>query len=274
MHPAPAIDTTAFARDGYLVLRQRIEQARIAAMRAALAAEVDTILGELQREGRVNDTRPDLPFERRLCVAREHAGAHGRSWTDRLAVPATFALHQDPGLIAVLHQLLGPVLHGHRQFNVRPKLPGQDLTTVPWHQDTGYYGSQTARDVIITAWIPLIEVDGRNGCMQVIPGSHLAGAISHVKANDAGDFLRLETAVDEAQAVTLAMSPGDVLLMHNLVYHRSTDNRSDDIRWSTDLRFWRPDTPSAVDLLAGFPQPWVLEGGPPTTCDTWMSWYQ
>ncbi len=273
MHPAPAIDLAAFARDGYLVLRRCLDPQRLAAMRQALADEVDTVLGELHAAGRLADTRPDLPFERRLAIAGEHATAYGRSWTERLAVPATYALHHDPGLLAALHQLLGPVVLGHKQFNVRPKLPGQGLTTVPWHQDTGYYGAQTARDLILTAWVPLVEVDAHNGCMQVVPGSHAGGAIPHVEAQDAGGFLSLDTAIDESRAVTVAMSPGDVLLMHNLLFHRSTENRSEGIRWSIDLRFWRPDTPSAADLLWGFPRPWVLSGAPPVTLAEWMGWY-
>lgn len=273
MHPAPALDLAAFARDGYLVLRRCVDPQRIAAMRQALADEVGTVLHELHATGRLADTRPDLPFERRLAIAGVHAGAYGRGWAQRMAVPATFALHHDPALLAALHQLLGPVVHGHKQFNVRPKLPGQDLTNVPWHQDTGYYGAQTARDLIVTAWVPLVEVDARNGCMQVVPGSHRHGAIPHVEAQDAGGFLRLDHAVDESTAVTLAMSPGDVLLMHNLVWHRSTENRSDGIRWSIDLRFWRPDTPSASDLLWGFPRPWVLSGAPPVRLAEWVGWY-
>ena len=273
MTALPAIDTAAFARDGYLVLRRQIQPARITAMQAALTAEVATILDGLKRDGLIGDTRPDLPWERRLAIAGEHAASYGRGWTERLAVPATFDLHHDPGLLAALHQLLGPVVNGHRQFNVRPKLPGQDLTTVPWHQDTGYYGAHTARDLIITAWVPLVPVDAGNGCMQVIPGSHRDGAVPHVDANDAGKFLRVDTRVDESRAVTLAMAPGDVLLMHNLVFHRSTDNRSDGIRWSIDLRFWRPDTPSADSLLGGFPAPWVISGAPTTPVETWKSWY-
>ncbi len=273
MTALPAIDTAAFARDGYLVLRRQIQPARIAAMQAALTTEVADILDGLKRDGLIGDTRPDLPWERRLAIAGEHTENHGRSWTERLAVPATFDLHHDLGLLAALHQLLGPVVNGHRQFNVRPKLPGQDLTTVPWHQDTGYYGAHTARDLIITAWVPLVPVDAGNGCMQVIPGSHREGAVPHVDANDAGKFLRVDTRVDESRAVTLAMEPGDVLLMHNLVFHRSTDNHSDGIRWSIDLRFWRPDTPCADSLLSGFPAPWVVSGAPATPVETWMDWY-
>jgi len=273
MHPATAIDTAAFARDGFLVLRQAIEPARIRAMRAALAAEVERVLTELQAAGHLADTRPDLPFEQRLTIAGAHAAAYGRGWTGRLAVPATFELHRDPGLQAALRALLGPAVNGHKQFNVRPKLPGQDLTNVPWHQDTGYYGAQTARDLIVTAWVPLVPVDHGNGCMQVVPRSHHRGAVRHVEAQDAGGFIRLDADIADSEAVTLPMSPGDVLLMHNLVFHRSTANVSDGIRWSIDLRFWRPDTPSAADLLWGFPRPWTISGGEPVPCDEWCGWY-
>ncbi len=278
--PRPAACSTltdeqraTFDRDGCLVVRQVVDPIRIRAFRDALANEVETVLNELHAAGEIPDTRPDLPLETRLTVAGTAISRYGRGWTEKLAVRATYDLHQDPGLVGLLHGLLGTPVCGHRQFNVRPKLPHQEMTTVPWHQDTGYYGAHTANDLVITAWLPMVPADEANGCMQVVPGSHRGGGVEHVKANDAGDFLKLVREPEAAAVRTLPMQPGDVLFMHNLCWHRSLPNRTDGIRWSIDLRFFHPATPHAQDLLWGFPAPWVVSGGPVKPFEAWKSWY-
>ena len=70
------------------------------------------------------------------------------------------------------------------------------------------------------------------------------------------------------------MEPGDVLIMHNLLWHRSLDNASDHVRWSIDLRYYPPTTPNAATLTGPFPRPWILCGGEPLTQEQWSSCYR
>jgi phytanoyl-CoA hydroxylase len=263
---------TAFEEQGYIVLRNLIPEARLAALRQAIDARTAVIRAELAAEG-LCTAGPAEPFARNLCFAGPNATRHGRGWTEALAGQAVYDLHHTPALLDALEPLLGPRICGQRQFNLRPKLPGQELTVVPWHQDTGYYGAHTAQDTIITVWMPLVPVDANNGCMQVVPGSHRQGAIDHRSGVGEGSFLEAAGNWDQ-HAMTLPMLPGDVLIMHNLVLHRSGENHSDGIRWSIDCRFFAPDTPSAADLLWKFPRPWLLRGGPLTPCEEWASWYR
>lgn len=275
--PAPVLSPqqiAAFDRDGCLLLRRVIDPARLAALQAELEREVASILDRLVADGAIPTSGADLPFSRRLCLAGAHADRLGRSWTDRIVSPAVHAVQGDPGLLAAIGAVLPGTLCGHRQFNARPKLPGQELTVVPWHQDSGYYGRGTAGDRILTAWLPLVPVDAGNGCMEVALGSHRQGWVEHVPAEDAGGFLKAVADPDPATVATMAMQPGDALLMHNLVLHRSTPNRSEGIRWSIDLRYYAAETPGAADLRWGFPKPWVLDGPDAVPVETWMGWYR
>jgi hypothetical protein len=43
------------------------------------------------------------------------------------------------------------------------------------------------------------------------------------------------------------MKKGSILLLNNIIPHRSTENYSDIIRWSIDLRWQRPDEPSGME---------------------------
>lgn len=274
---APAMTTSlseTFADQGYLVLRGLLDERVLQPVRDALSKRVDEILTDMKSKGLIADTRPDLPFARRLVIAGRAINQYGRSWTETLAGPAVHALHAAPPLLATLRALIGPDINGHRQFNIRPKLPGQETTTVPWHQDSAYYGANTVDDTIITTWIPLVEVDAANGCMQVVPRSHREGFTEHDPEATEAAFLRLRGEPDPSRVLTVPMVPGDVLIMHNLLWHRSQPNVTDGIRWSIDLRFYPPTTPHAKDLLWDFPEPWVLAGPQPTPVERWMGWYR
>ena len=263
----------AFARDGYLLMRGLLTDEALAPVRAAIDARVAEIRSELEGEGLVTSA-PAAPFAQNLVPLAKHIARYGRGWTEALATTGVHDCHRAPALLDVLKALLGEQVCGHKQFNLRPKLPGQELTTVPWHQDTAYYGPQTVADTIITTWVPLVPVSAHNGCMQIVPGSHREGSIDHDSNVGEGQFLQLRATPNPDRVLTVAMEPGDVLVMHNLLWHCSLPNNSEGIRWSIDLRFYSPDTPSAKDLLWGFPQPWLLCGGPTVPASEWCDWYR
>ena len=187
---------------------------------------------------------------------------------------AIYQLHQAPELLDVLQQLIGPQICGHKQFNLRPKLPGQELTTVPWHQDSGYYDPRLKNDTVLTVWLPLVTANAHNGCLQIVPGSHRDGALDHDSDVGAGKFLELRAKPNPASVLTVEMEPGDALVMHNLLWHCSTQNHSDGIRWSIDLRFFAPTSLNALLLLGGFPRPWVVRGGHVAPLSEWEAWYR
>ena len=61
--------------------------------------------------------------------------------------------------------------------------------------------------------------------------------------------------VSEADApagerVTVPVPFGSVLLLNQLVVHRSTENLSERIRWSVDLRYQRAGEPTGMDIIA------------------------
>ena len=74
--------------------------------------------------------------------------------------------------------------------------------------------------------------------MQFVPGSHRLGVVPHVKRTH---YLEIEeTALDAAAAdgvVAIELQPGDLVLFHNLLFHRGLPNRSPAIRWSLDWRY-------------------------------------
>jgi hypothetical protein len=101
-----------------------------------------------------------------------------------------------------------------------------------------------------TAWIPLIDATVENGCMQVVSGGHQKGkTATHTCC--AGPTWYIDLAEEEMEktlgcdlkknVVDCPVPFGGMLLINNCIPHRSLPNVSNDIRWSLDLRWQRPD---------------------------------
>ena len=230
--------------DGYLLLQGVIPESLISGVRDRFAHVVDGIIRTLKENGTIEDEGLELPFETRLAhVAGAHASRFGRSWRGEIATSEIFELHHAPLLVDAIGQLTGTDVIGHPVFNARPKLPGQQLTVVPWHQDSGYFGTVSENSLIPTAWIPLVPVDASNGCLQVVAGSHRLGVVEHHTEEREGRFLEvMDTLVEDSRVVTCPMALGDALLFHNLTLHRSLPHTTSGvIRWAIDIRYLRDE---------------------------------
>ena len=53
--------------------------------------------------------------------------------------------------------------------------PALDETVCHWHQDDAYAQQQSISACRMSVWIPLSDCDEGNGCLWMVPGSHLQG---------------------------------------------------------------------------------------------------
>ncbi len=105
-----------------------------------------------------------------------------------------------------------------------------------WHQDYGYwYRAQFPfPDQLISVMTALSPANKENGCLQVIKGSHKLGRIEHGHdGNQMGaDINYVNQALGIMEHVFVELQPGDVLIFHSNILHRSEANLSDYPRWS------------------------------------------
>lgn len=101
---------------------------------------------------------------------------------------------------------------------------GEDGGTVlPWHQDGGsFWGLDRAPTLQI--WTALDDAPEDGGCVEVIDGSHLGGLATPLGGSIPKDRLAAKDA--EARAMPLPAVAGEVLLIHNHVWHRSGRTRT------------------------------------------------
>lgn len=104
-----------------------------------------------------------------------------------------------------------------------------------WHQDYGYwYQNAVLRPQLTSAFIAVDPATRENGCLQVIPRSHVYGRIDHTLTGDqaGADPERVAEIQKRESLVHVEMKPGDVLFFHANLLHRSDQNKSPHPRWS------------------------------------------
>ncbi len=120
---------------------------------------------------------------------------------------------------------------------------------VSWHQDSTYWGLD--KPDVVTAWIALTPSDQSNGAMGFIPGTHTIDQIAHrdtfAKNNLLTHGQEIAVDVDDKQAVTIELKPGEMSLHHVRLVHGSPPNLSDDRRIGFAIRY----VPTTVAQVAG-----------------------
>src|SRR5262245_49374018 len=215
-----------YERDGYLPLGRVLEGSELGALQARLddimlgraPVDYDRLLMQLDSEtGKYEDAGPmTLGFKGPTLGYRKVDG-----------------LERDPVFLAYLQRPLfralcartygtGRAISCYRaMFMNKPAGRG---TLLPWHQDRWVH---LDRDPLITVWTALDPATRENGCLQVIPGSHRKGVInpSHPWA-----FLTEEQMLEhcrQSDVLHLSLEPGEAVLLHNWLLHRSDRNRTD-----------------------------------------------
>ena len=161
------------------------------------------------------------------------------------------------GHLAMVAQLLGPnVCLTHNQMLT--KLPDDEgvHSDIPYHQDSGY-GQLEPLDEDVTVWVAVSDTTLSNGCLHIVPGSHVGGLVAHGAAA-ANPGLR-EAAVAEA-VVPVELARGEAVAFTGLTLHGSGPNRTDAERIGFYMRYCTP----RVRMMS--------EGGKPVLDDahSWM----
>jgi len=141
-------------------------------------------------------------------------------------------LARDERLVNSSAELLNkPVyLYSHKMTMKQPGTGG----AWEWHQDYGYwYNYACLTPEMLSIWIALDHSIKSNGCLQVLPGSHKIGRIDHVRTD--GQTVAKNEYVEAARKrfdlEYVEMEPGDALIFHCNLLHRSDANTSDMPRW-------------------------------------------
>jgi non-heme Fe2+,alpha-ketoglutarate-dependent halogenase len=200
----------AFHRQGYLY-----------PLRALSADEARRLRGQLE----AFEARQGAPI-RDLYRTKSHLVF---TWVAELV--------RHPRILDAVEDLLGPdLLVWSAGFFLKE---ARDPHYVSWHQDSTYWGL-SAPDVV-SAWLALTVANVANGCMRVVPGSHLRDQIPHRDTFSRDNLLsrgqEVMVEVRDEDAVPMPLEPGEFSLHHVRMIHGSEPNGSDDRRIGLAIRY-------------------------------------
>lgn len=162
-YPLSSEQIAAYQRDGYLVLPEVVSEAELEPL-------------ELTFERFMRGEVPGMG--RDFC---DMSGPYGRPFEDFNLVNAVLPRVYEPALVdnvferratSIARQLIGDdAVIDYDQFLA--KRPQRPLAVFAWHQDLGYWPSGTPDTRTVTSSLALDDATPENGCLRVVPGSHL-----------------------------------------------------------------------------------------------------
>ncbi len=209
-----------YERDGFARLGRVADDATLIALRERADA---LMLGTITHEG--------LFFQRDTTTGNYDELTYGKGWEGpSLNYRKLEKLERDPLYRAWLENAVfervararidGPIALYRAVLMTKAESGG---THLPWHQDAGKFWG-LSRDPDLQIWTALDDAPVEAGCVEALPGSHKQGLVTplggvvpaHARASREAD----------ARAVPLPAKAGEVILLHNMLWHRSGVNVS------------------------------------------------
>jgi len=227
-----------FRREGYLIYNQPV----LAADRfAALKATFEGILGDLPAGERPESM--DVPH---------------------FMHPGLLNWALDPSVLGLVEPILGPDLAlFSTHFICKPRGNGK---RVPWHEDSAYWRGQIEPMEVCTVWLAIDPSTRLNGCMMVIPRTHLEGraGFSDYGPTDTRTAVFsteiLEQQRDDSQRVYIELQPNECSLHDARIQHGSEPNTSSIRRCGWTMRFCSTRVTFNQDRFAGAHHVYLAKG--------------
>jgi phytanoyl-CoA hydroxylase len=202
-----------YDRLGYEIVPDALSTAMLAAARAETTAICRGLRGHVDGMVPATDQDDDAAVLRRyLCIHFPHKISSVMLDIGRL-----------PRVLEVLTDVIGPNVKMMQSmlFIKSEGKPGQ-----AWHQDEAHIPT---RDRSLTAvWIALDDATVENGCLWVIPGSHLSGVLHPVRQQNDPRFDCTQEAYgfgyNEDDAVAVELPAGAAVVFDGYLLHRSLPN--------------------------------------------------
>jgi len=204
-----------YRRDGYLIYKDQVFSGE---KFNGLKAAFETILAHLP--GEVRPESMDVPH---------------------FAHTELFRWLFDDQVLDLVEPILGPdIALFSSHFICKPKGNGK---RVPWHEDSAYWKGQLTPMEVCTVWLAIDPSQPENGCMKVIPRTHITGrqgfsdydAVDPAKNVFSTEIKKAQR--DDSNAVPCILEQGEASLHDGRIMHGSDANTSDLRRCGYTMRY-------------------------------------
>ena len=253
-----------FQHEGYVIIENALTSNDLDPAIEGINRFIDEKARALYQENLISDLYKNEPFDHRLAlITGENTSIYDQIDIMHMRSEALFHFLGNTRLLDLVETIVGPEITCNPIQHLRAKLPDHtsdgsknstpSLTTrikenvAPWHQDAQVQLEDADPVSILTVWLPLVDTDEANGCLQVMPQVHHENIVYWSE-----EFGIDDNHLPKREVLSLPMKKNDVLLMHKLLPHRSLPNRSQAIRWSLDLRYQQTGLPTGRSYYPNF----------------------
>jgi non-heme Fe2+,alpha-ketoglutarate-dependent halogenase len=150
-----------------------------------------------------------------------------------------YELATTPVMLDAAEDLIGPNILLYHNTSWLKK--AGDQAYVSWHQDNNYIGVEPCE--MLSFWIALTPSTVKNGCMQVLPGTHRDGQLPTgtpdlSKNNMLPSGLVANHDLSKTKPVALELAPGEASIHHAYTVHGSQANLSDQRRMGVTFLYF------------------------------------
>ena len=276
-----------FNTRGFLVVEDLLDAATLAAVRGEYEALMDRLYDSWVAESKVSPASPDMSFWDKLG----NCYGGGFDWYQPFDIslphnditeatpmhfgPAVFDMVTHARILDAVESLIGPEITSNPIQHVRIKPPQRVLPTsetrahvmkTDWHQDMGVTLPEADQTTFITVWLAITDATLENGCLQVADGQY-DEMMPHCQRAQVG---LAEAFIPKETATPVPVRAGGAVIFHPFTPHGSLANRSDEFRWSFDLRYNVTGQPSGRSQFPDFIA--RSRANPDTVLRDWRRW--
>jgi hypothetical protein len=230
-------------------------------------------VSQYRKEGYLIVNRPVLPAERfqglKDCFEGILANLPPDERPEAMDVP--HFMHPellkyafDENILALVEPIIGPdIALFSTHFICKPKGNGK---RVPWHEDSAYWNGLIEPMEVATVWLAIDPSTKVNGCMKVIPRTHVEGQKGFSDYDDVDTAtsvfpteIKKEQREDERQ-VYIELQPNECSLHDARIMHGSEPNNSQIRRCGWTMRFASAACKFNEEKFAGAHQVYLAKG--------------
>jgi len=266
-----------FHQDGFLIVDHVLDDGDLLPLESEYSELLDDVLKKLFDGGRIPSTYEEYSFAGRFAlVVSQYPGCvdyfnislpliNGEvdaSTYHAHTGPAVFGLLRNSKILDVVESVIGPEIASSPVQQMRLKPPQKNLSAenvthsgvglTTWHQDTVAVLPEADGTNQLTVWVAVTDANEENGCLVSIPSSHREGAHRHVPGVIPREPTVPANIIDGRKGVALPVKRGGLVIFDKNNIHCSLPNRSNQLRWSVDIRYHPVGQPSGRPAFPGF----------------------
>jgi ectoine hydroxylase-related dioxygenase (phytanoyl-CoA dioxygenase family) len=203
----------AYQRDGYVVLRQLFDADEVAILRRA--------------------AERDMPDADVLTKADQDGNKVSLKMWNSAGDDIYGMFSRNERAVGAMEKIIGGKVYLYSAKMILKN--ARDGGAWEWHQDYGYwYNNGCLMPDMASCSIAVDPNTEENGCLQVLKGSHHLGRLDHLREKEqfVADSERVRAALTRFKKISVPLEPGDAILFHCNLLHRSDANNSDRRRWN------------------------------------------